>query len=86
MHHFSHDNIPSPVTGLTADILISTALLGYYGLSEGEEEREEGKREGGGRLGFVRRAEGQMSWKEIVKTALGMEGVQGLKDKRSSRT
>ncbi|BGP26979.1 NUDIX hydrolase domain containing protein [Rhodotorula toruloides] len=56
LHHFAHPSqlvTPSPVTGLTADIVVETALLA----SPGE-------------VGFVRRAEGQMQWDEIVDEAM----------------
>lgn len=77
LHSFSHPSLPSPITGLTADILLTNALVGYYGLDEEEEAgRMEERKEG--RLGFERWAEGQMGWREIVQEALGMEGMRGL--------
>jgi coenzyme A diphosphatase NUDT7 len=78
LHDFSHPSFPSPVTGLTADILILTALIGYYGISEVQQEEGEPK------VGFELRADGQMAWREIVEVALGMQGTKGLADKRTS--
>ena len=86
LHEFGHPNIPSPVTGLTADILISVALIGYYGLNEEEDAAGLGDPGGPKRLGYVRSAQGQMSWKEIVRVALASYGQLGLTDQRSSAT
>lgn len=85
LHHFSHPTAtPSPVWGLTADIVVAVALVAFYGLSEDEEAVEDG---GEGRLGFGRWAEGQMTWKEIVKWAIESKEVKwGLRGQRTSAT
>ena len=70
LHQFHHASFPKMVSGLTADILMTTVLIGA-GLSEAEEEAEEGSWDGNvGRFKFKRRAEGQMTWSETVKVAL----------------
>lgn len=56
----------SAVTGLTADIVLDTALLAYYGSLEAAELPPKA-------VGFERRAQGQMEWHEIVAEALGMQ-------------
>lgn len=91
LHSFAHPSLPGSVTGLTADILITVSLLAFYGMSE-EDEVEEmglvaaspGMEDAGERskLGFERKAKGQMSWSMIVIEALRVQasGVerQGL--------
>jgi hypothetical protein len=75
LHEFTSPSFPNPITGLTADILISTALLAHYGLTAEEDWAEEGKRDGKVvRLGFERRAKGQLSWESIVVVALANQG------------
>ena len=56
----------SAVTGLTADIVLDTALLAYYGSLDAAELPPDA-------VGFERRAQGQMEWNEIVAEALGMQ-------------
>ena len=56
----------SAVTGLTADIVLDTALLAYYGSLDVAELSPDA-------VGFERRAQGQMEWNEIVAEALGMQ-------------
>lgn len=71
----------SAVTGLTADIVIDTALLAHYGtFDEGELPADA--------VGFQRRAEGQMEWTEIVQEALKVQknGVGGIKGDASRET
>lgn len=65
LHSFSSPTFASSITGLTADILIDTAAIAEFGAEEGL-ERVEG-------IGFERRGEGQVGWKEIVKRALRIE-------------
>ena len=54
LHSFDRDDLPSPITGLTADILLDTAQLGS----------------GGTTLPFARRASDQMAWPELVEAVL----------------
>ncbi|BGP34657.1 hypothetical protein JCM10296v2_006479 [Rhodotorula toruloides] len=66
LHHFSHPNplvTPSPVTGLTADIVVEIALV-----AQPEAER---------RVGFERCAKGQMRWSEIVEEAVRVHREEG---------
>lgn len=77
LHLFSSPSLPSPISGLTADILITTALLGYHGFTEAEETSREREKEEG-KMGFGRWAEGQMGWKEIVEEAMRLKGFKGL--------
>ncbi|BGP10668.1 hypothetical protein JCM10049v2_006560 [Rhodotorula toruloides] len=61
LHSFSHPHplvTPSAVTGLTADIVLETAIIAAPP-GPGEEE-----------VGFERSAEGQMKWSEIVREAV----------------
>lgn len=53
-------------------MLISVALFGYYGLNEIEEQGDLSAK-----LGFERRAEGQLNWEEIVKIALETDWKKG---------
>lgn len=80
LHAFSHDSLPSAVTGLTADIILAAALIardGKVGL--------EGEVEGEVEEGSVKRwAVGQMGWSGIVKTAMELQGSKGLSDRRTS--
>lgn len=78
LHRFESPLIPSPVTGLTADILISVGLIGHGRETDEVAEAGESSENGEDGLGFVRRAEGQMSWREIVVSALSMTGTKGL--------
>ncbi|GAA5905602.1 NUDIX hydrolase [Sporobolomyces salmoneus] len=61
----------SPITGLTADILIDTASIAQFGPVDGLQEVE--------KVGFVRRAEGQAEWREICERALRIERTKGDK-------
>lgn len=62
LHEFHHEGMGSPVTGLTADILVATALTAY-----GVEEP-----------GFERKALKQLSNEEMVKAVLdGKAGLHG---------
>ncbi|BGP00684.1 hypothetical protein NBRC10513v2_006479 [Rhodotorula toruloides] len=66
LHSFSHRSplvTPSPITGLTADIVLETALL-----AQAEGER---------RAGFVRRASGQLEWGRIVEEAVRIHREDG---------
>lgn len=87
-HAFTNSALPSPVSGLTADIIVATALVAFHGVDEAQLELAllEGEADGesGTTLGFVRNAEGQMKWKDIVRVALGMDGQKGLE--RRGRT
>lgn len=104
MHSFVHRDprvTPSWVSGLTADILIAVALIGYHALSAEEEPLEGRPIEAGGdekggvggrwRTTYQRWADGQMSWTELDKAAReareiwGAKG-RGLGDKRTSAT
>lgn len=86
LHIFSSPSIPRPVTGLTADILIMTALVARYGLSHEQVIAERGAPDSD-RLGFARRAEGQQDWSQVVKVALSMPpGQYHPRDQRSSAT
>lgn len=83
LHQFDSLSFPNPITGLTADILITTALIATFALSAKQDQEEEGEMEGSGnaighevRLGFERRAPGQMSWEEIVVVALSIQGFE----------
>lgn len=80
LHSFSAASAPAPVTGLTADIVVSVALISTYGLGEAEEANEAGE----GKLGYTRWAEGQMRWCEIVKRAVVSPKEIGILDKRTS--
>ncbi|GAA5872009.1 hypothetical protein JCM3774_006579 [Rhodotorula dairenensis] len=55
----------SAVTGLTADIVLDTALLAHYGTFDDADLPSDA-------VGFERRAPGQMEWSEIVVEALKM--------------
>lgn len=71
----------SAVTGLTADIVLDTALLAYYGSLDAAELPPDA-------VGFERRARGQMEWNEIVAEALGMQknaATNGGKDGDADR-
>ena len=84
LHIFEHPSFPSIVSGLTADILITAALIARYGLSEQEEAAEVGTRSSEGRLGFDRRTSDQLSWREILVTAMAMEhNWRSVKDERT---
>jgi hypothetical protein len=62
LHEFHHEEMGSPVTGLTADILVATALTAY-----GVEEP-----------GFERSASNQLSNEAMVKAVLeGKAGLHG---------
>lgn len=76
MHSFEHSSLPSAVTGLTADILVACALLAS-GVTERQLETPENEHRSQW-VGFELYAQGQMTWKEIVRFALGLEGQQGL--------
>lgn len=80
LHAFSHSTIPSPVTGLTADILITTALVAHYALTE--DALVKGVHSS--MLGFELHAEGQMLWSEILHEAMRLQGTKGLGDARTS--
>ncbi|KAI5478630.1 hypothetical protein MNV49_004772 [Pseudohyphozyma bogoriensis] len=82
LHSFDAPDLPSPVEGLTADIIVSVALIGYYGMDEVTESKESGE----GKLGFLRWAEGQLSWAEITRLALEATGEKGVRDQRTSKT
>ncbi|GAA6063697.1 hypothetical protein JCM10212_000276 [Sporobolomyces blumeae] len=87
LHSFASIDFTSPITGLTADILIDTALIAQFGavddgttrsrLDPGRSvARTEDKDEGFNdepRLGFDKVAPGQASWPEIVSRALAMD-------------
>ncbi|ORY77632.1 hypothetical protein BCR35DRAFT_305397 [Leucosporidium creatinivorum] len=77
LHLFSSPSLPSPISGLTADILITVALLGYHGFTESEETGRVREKEVGV-LGFERWAEGQLSWREIVEEGMRLKGFKGL--------
>jgi hypothetical protein len=77
LHLFDSPALPSPISGLTADILITTALLGYHGFTEAEEAGRRREQEVGV-MGFERWAEGQMSWREIVEEAMRLKEFKGL--------
>lgn len=85
LHSFASPDLPSAVTGLTADILTSTALFAFFGLSE---EEESGRVEElvDGRLGFARWAEGQLSRRTIVHKAVGMTGRQHARKRKEDGT
>ncbi|KAM0748460.1 hypothetical protein T439DRAFT_303990 [Meredithblackwellia eburnea MCA 4105] len=91
LHHFTHSSFTSPIWGLTADILITAALIAEWGLSAEEElvesgeveQEDEGRKR---RLGYGRWAEGQMTWKEIIEEALRSTGQKGLQDRRTKET
>lgn len=80
LHHFAHPSAPSPVWGLTADIVVSVALVAKYGLSAEAEQAETGETT----LGYGRWAERQMKWSEIVALAMKGEGRNGLVDRKKS--
>lgn len=62
LHEFHHDSMGSPVTGLTAEILLSTALLAYAVEKPG----------------FESKALGQLSSEEMVQAVLdGRAGING---------
>ncbi|KAK4701311.1 hypothetical protein P7C70_g4921, partial [Phenoliferia sp. Uapishka_3] len=86
LHQFDHPSAPSPVSGLTADIVVAVALIARYGLSGEEEAAEDGAggKDGERRLGYGRWAEGQMKWGEIVGEALSGRGREGLKERRGT--
>jgi hypothetical protein len=79
LHSLSHEE-HNPVTGLTADILISTALIAKWG-----DDAFPGANDG--ELGFARRAEGQLGWDELAIAALKRERGRGtIGDQRTSQT
>lgn len=62
LHHFHHCEMASPVTGLTADILLDVALVGYD-IAE---------------PGFLRRAPEQLSSNDMLQAVLeGKAGLNG---------
>lgn len=93
LHIFEHADervVPSRVSGLTADVLIAAALIGYHGLdAEGEANEGRVDEKEGRRTGFERWAPGQMSWAELDKAARvarvewGRMG-KGLGDRRTA--
>lgn len=56
----------SAVTGLTADIVLDTALIATYGTTDESELTPRA-------VGFERKAPGQMAWSEIVREALATD-------------
>lgn len=89
-HMFIHPDArvtPTKVSGLTSDVLIATALIGYHGLdAEGEAAEGRSGEEGSWRTGFARWAEGQMSWVELDRAArvarVEWEAGKGLGEER----
>lgn len=83
LHSFAHPSLPSAVTGLTADILVACALLATGSTEEQleshEQEQVQSQEAVTLRTGYQRHAQGQMSWREIIRVALGLQGQQGLK-------
>lgn len=61
LHHFHHADMASPVTGLTAEILLMVALIGY-GVAE---------------PGFQRNAVNQLSMEEMLQAVLDGKAGQG---------
>ena len=93
LHVFEHADarvVPSPVSGLTADVLVAAALVGFHALNaEGEvgEGRSADRTEW--RTGFERWAPGQMGWAEldaaarVARVEWGRMG-KGLGDRRTA--